>query len=100
MSHNQKFTIKIDEEEYVKIHRMLGVFADGLEEKQAYEAYPQYKKIIDFLRKIGMIYSIDLALLRKHQDKLYYPIIETQSNSITDDLSVIEACTVEIREDF
>lgn len=100
VSHNQKFTIKIDEEEYVKIHRMLGVFADGLEEKQAYEAYPQYKKIIDFLRKIGMIYSIDLALLRKHQDKLYYPIIETQSNSITDDLSVIEACTVEIREDF
>jgi hypothetical protein len=95
-----KFKIKASETEYLAIHHMLGEIYRGMEEESFRNQYKAFSKLIIFLEKLGVIYTINASKLNEHKQFAYFQMAEMQASNVEETLDTIKDIQFVINSNF
>ncbi|RLL42883.1 hypothetical protein D8M04_15150 [Oceanobacillus piezotolerans] len=71
--------IRAGEADYLEIHYMISQLRNGLGENAAYELFPRFKALLEFLIDRGLVYQIDKEILQHHSKYEYFSWLEGNS---------------------
>lgn len=95
-----KVRLKMSLSQYQDVCNILNRIEPGLTLEYIEENLCNYKKLIDLLKKIGIVYEIPKKLYENIKDNAYFPIVESISENIVEDLYNINEVCVYINNDF